>query len=146
MESFAEKPIDNLASTSFCTELEMNRRKYLAPDASCSSVQFVTVEKLQKSPTDHLCIALLYAEIKKKVTSLLLRSIVQESNSEKCLDLIFVAFPCEKFIIVVDTDYITSEIRKFMLGMQSPGSFQNIGFLIRAQQGSDHVNHMIQIW
>ena len=56
--------------------------------------------------------------------------IVREPNSEKCLDLIFAAPPCEKAIIVPDTNYITSAIRKFMLDMPSPGSFQNIGLLI----------------
>ena len=56
--------------------------------------------------------------------------IVREPNSENCLDFIFVARPCEKVIIVPDANYITSEIRKFMLDMPSPGSFQNIGLLI----------------
>ena len=56
--------------------------------------------------------------------------IVWEPNSENCLDLIFAASPCEKVIIVSDTNYITSAIRKFMLDMPSPGSFQNIGLSI----------------
>ena len=56
--------------------------------------------------------------------------IVREPNSENCLDLIFAKPPCEKVIIVPDTKYITSAIRKFLLDMPSPGSFQNIGFLI----------------
>ena len=53
--------------------------------------------------------------------------LVLEPNSENCLDLIFVAPPCEKVIFVSDENFITSAIRKFMLDMQSPGSFQNIG-------------------
>ena len=53
--------------------------------------------------------------------------IVREPNSENCLDLIFVASLCEKVIFVLDTKYITSAIRKFMLEMPSPGSYQNIG-------------------
>ena len=38
--------------------------------------------------------------------------------------------PCEKVIIVPDTNYVTSAIRKLMLNMPSPGSFQNVGLLI----------------
>ena len=57
-------------------------------------------------------------------------SVVREPNSENCLDLIFVVSPCQKVIIVLDTDYITSAIRKFLWDMSSPGSFQNIGLLI----------------
>ena len=53
--------------------------------------------------------------------------LVWEPNSENCLDLIFLVFPYEKVIIVPDTNHITSAIRKFMLDMQGPGSFQNIG-------------------
>ena len=60
-----------------------------------------------------------------------LNDVVREPNSEDCLDLIFVASPCEKVIIVPDTNYITSAIRQFMLDMSSPGSYQNIGLLIR---------------
>ena len=56
--------------------------------------------------------------------------IVREPNSENCLDLTFAAPPCEKVIIVPDTNYITSAIRKFMLDIPSPGSFQNIGFYV----------------
>ena len=52
--------------------------------------------------------------------------LVREPNSENCLDLIFAAPPCEKVIIVKDTNYITSAIRKFRLDMPSLGSFQNI--------------------
>ena len=58
------------------------------------------------------------------------KTIVREPNFERCLDLIFAASPCEKVIIVADTNHITSAIRKFMLDMPSPGSFQNIGLLI----------------
>ena len=65
--------------------------------------------------------------------------LVREPNCENCLDLILAAFPCEKVIIAPDTNYVTSAIRKFMLDMPSPGSFQNYSFLIRAQQGSEHV-------
>ena len=55
--------------------------------------------------------------------------LVQEPNSENCLDLdlIFAAPPCEKVIIVPDASYITFAIRKLMLDIQSAGSFQNIG-------------------
>ena len=60
-------------------------------------------------------------------TWLFITEIVREPN---CLDLIFAASPYEKVIIVPDTNYITSAIRKFMLDMPSPGSFQNIGLLI----------------
>ena len=56
--------------------------------------------------------------------------IVLEPNSENCLDLIFAALPCEKVIIVPDTNYITSAIRKFMLDMPSPGSFHDMDLLI----------------
>ena len=56
--------------------------------------------------------------------------IVLEPNSEDCLDLIFAAPPCEKVIIVPDTNYITSAIRKFMLDMPSSGSLHNIDLLI----------------
>ena len=56
LEPFAEKPIDNLASVSFFTEFEANRG--VSGGASHNSVHFVMVEKLQKSPTDHLCNAL----------------------------------------------------------------------------------------
>ena len=45
---------------------------------------------------------------------------------EKYFDLTFVALPCDKVIFVFDKNYITSAIRKFMLDMPSPGSFQNI--------------------
>ena len=48
-------------------------------------------------------------------------------NSENCLDLIFVAPPCEKFVLVSDKNYITSAVRKFMLDMPDPSSSQNIG-------------------
>ena len=50
-----------------------------------------------------------------------------EPNSENCLDLIFVAPPCDKVLIVPDTKCITFAIRTFMLDVPSPGSFQNIG-------------------
>ena len=52
--------------------------------------------------------------------------IVSEPNSENCLDLICAAPPCEKGIVVPDTNYITSATRKFMLDMPGPGSFQGI--------------------
>ena len=41
--------------------------------------------------------------------------IVREPNSENCLDLILVVSPCEKVIIIPDTNYVTSAIRKFIL-------------------------------
>ena len=44
---------------------------------------------------------------------------VQEPNSESCLDLTSVPSPCEKVVIVPDTYYITSAIRKFMLDWAS---------------------------
>ena len=50
--------------------------------------------------------------------------IVWEPNSENSLDLTFVA-PYEKVIIVPDANYIIFTIRKFMLDMPSPGSFQH---------------------
>ena len=56
------------------------------------------------------------------------RPIVQEPNSESCLDFIFVASACEKVIFMSDEDYITYAIRKFMLDTPSPGSVQNVGF------------------
>ena len=66
------------------------------------------------------------------------RLLGREPNSENRLHLILAATPCEKVIIVPDPNYITSVIRKFMLDMPSPGSFQNIGLLICAQHGSEH--------
>ena len=39
----------------------------------------------------------------------------------------FCCTPCQKVIIVPDTNYITSAIRKHMLDTPSPVSFQNIG-------------------
>ena len=55
------------------------------------------------------------------------RKIVRESDSENYLDLIFAAPPYKKVIILPDTNYIISAIRKFMLDVPSPGSSQNIG-------------------
>ena len=52
--------------------------------------------------------------------------VVREPNTENCSDFIFAADPCEKAIIVPDTNYITSAILKFILDMPSPGGFQNI--------------------
>ena len=52
----------------------------------------------------------------------------REPNSENCLDLIFAVSPCEKVIFVSDENYITYEIRQFMLHMPGPGSFQSLGF------------------
>ena len=74
------------------------------------------------------------------------RALVREPNSENCLDLIFSAPPCEKVITVADTNYITSAIRKFMLDMPGPGSFQNIGFLIWAIRGPEHVKPCGSNW
>ena len=58
------------------------------------------------------------------------KEVVREPKSESCLDLIFASPPCEKVIIVPDTNYMTSAIRKFMLDLPSPGSFENIGLSI----------------
>ena len=52
-EPFAEKPTDNLASISFCTELEANRD--VSGGATHNSVQFVTVKKLQRSLESRNC-------------------------------------------------------------------------------------------
>ena len=49
-----------------------------------------------------------------------LKYLIQELNSENCLNLIFASPRCEKVIIVLDTNYITFAIRKFMLDMLSP--------------------------
>ena len=42
------------------------------------------------------------------------------------LDLIFVPSPCEKVVIVPNTNCITSAIRKFMMEILSPSCFQYI--------------------
>ena len=52
--------------------------------------------------------------------------IIREQNNKSCLDLIFAVHPCEKLISASDENYIISAIRKFMLDMPRPGSFQNI--------------------
>ena len=44
-------------------------------------------------------------------------------NPENSLDLIFVASPCKKIIIVPDTNYITPPIKKLMLDIPSPDGF-----------------------
>ena len=49
-----------------------------------------------------------------------------QPSPENNLDLIFAAPLCEKVIILLDTNYITSGIRKFMLDLPSHSSFQNI--------------------
>ena len=49
------------------------------------------------------------------------------SHSKNYLDLIFVEPLCEKVIFASVENYITPAVRKFMLDMSSPGSFQNIG-------------------
>ena len=48
-------------------------------------------------------------------------------NYEICLNLIFVVSPYENVTIIPDTNYTTSAIRKFMMDMPIPGSFQNTG-------------------
>ena len=53
--------------------------------------------------------------------------LVREPNYENCLDLIFVASPCEKVVIVPDTNTFTFVFRKFVLDMPNPGRFQNMG-------------------
>ena len=67
-------------------------------------------------------------------------------DSENYLDLIYVAHLCEKVIIVPDTNHITSAIRNFILDMPNPGSFQNIGLLISAQQSSELVKPCGSNW
>ena len=52
---------------------------------------------------------------------------VQEPNYEICLNLIFVVSPYENVTIFPDTNYTTSAIRKVMMDMPIPGSFQNTG-------------------
>ena len=56
--------------------------------------------------------------------------LVLEPNSENCLDLNSVAPPCDKVICIPDNTYITLAIRKFMLDMPRPGSFQTISLEI----------------
>ena len=51
-------------------------------------------------------------------------NVVREPSSENCSGLSFVPPPHEKVIFVSDKRDITSAIRKFMLDMPSPGSFQ----------------------
>ena len=53
--------------------------------------------------------------------------VVWETNFENCIDPIFNASPYEKVAIVPYTNCITATIRKFMLDMPGPGSFQDIG-------------------
>ena len=53
--------------------------------------------------------------------------LVQEPNSENCLDFIFAAPLCEKVAFVSHENYVTSKIRKFMLDMPSTGSLHNKG-------------------
>ena len=60
--------------------------------------------------------------------------IVWEPNSQNCLDLIFVASTCQKAIIRHHVQP-TSAVRKFMLDMPNPGSFQNI-----SPKGSEDLN------
>ena len=60
--------------------------------------------------------------------------------------MIFAAPLCEKAIIVPYTNYITSAIKKLTLEILSPGSFQNIGLLILAEQGSEHVKPCGSNW
>ena len=50
---------------------------------------------------------------------------VQEPNSEDCVDFTFSGTSCERVAFVFDKKFITSAIKKFMLDMSSPGSFQN---------------------
>ena len=70
--------------------------------------------------------------------------IVREPNSENCLDLIFAA-PLARGLSLYQVQ-IKSAITKFMLEMPSPGSFQNIDFLICVQQGSEHVKPFGSNW
>ena len=48
-----------------------------------------------------------------------------ESKLSKLLRFDFVAFTCEKDIILPDANYIISAIRELILDMPSPSSFQN---------------------
>ena len=57
----------------------------------------------------------------------------------KLLRFKFCFTPFEKVIVVPDTNYITPIIRKLVLDIPNPSSFQNIGLLVWAQQNSDHV-------
>ena len=72
--------------------------------------------------------------------------VVREPNSENCLDLTFAAPPFEKVIIVPDTSYITSAIRKFTLDMSGPCGLQNISLFIWTQWGSEHVKPCGSNW
>ena len=64
----------------------------------------------------------------------------------KLLRFEFCCTPFEKLIIVPDTNYITSAIWKLMLDIPSPGSYENIGRLIWAQQSSEHVKSCDTNW
>ena len=68
------------------------------------------------------------------------------SQSLKTSETEFCYTPCEKVIIVPDTNYITFAIRRFMLDIPYPGSFQNIDLLTWAQQGSEHVKLCSTNW
>ena len=63
-----------------------------------------------------------------RVQLIVFQVIVREPNCENCLDFISVASPCEKIIFASDGNYMTYTIRRFMLDMPNPGSFQNVGF------------------
>ena len=68
------------------------------------------------------------------------RKISRYSLGAKFWKLLRFEFCCtlsEKLIIVPDTNYITSSIRKLMFDILSPHSFQNICLLIWAQQSSE---------
>ena len=55
MEPFPEKLIDNLASTSICTYRVRGEWRRVWGLRHTNSMQFVTVEKLQKSPKSRNC-------------------------------------------------------------------------------------------
>ena len=44
------------------------------------------------------------------------RLVVWEPDSDSCLNLIFVPFPCDKVVIVPDTNHITPAIKKCHVG------------------------------
>ena len=55
MEPFPEKPIDKVASTSICVRTELEANGGVSGVRHTNSMQFVTVEKLQKSPKSRNC-------------------------------------------------------------------------------------------
>ena len=62
------------------------------------------------------------SEIAFQVIQVHCREFVDISALDHILDLIFVPSPCEKVVIVPNTNCITSAIRKFMMEIPSPSS------------------------